>query len=74
MSSTDGPNLFVFTASDPSAQEHVKSSVANGIDPALCRSHFDSALLDEVRAKSGDGNFYAWGRSLDPPTLETGVI
>ena len=66
MSSTDGSSLFVFTASDPSAQEHVKSSVANDIDPALCRAHFDTALLDEVRAKSGDGNFYAWGAIPGP--------
>ena len=53
--------LFVITASNPDAQRHIGKSIANSIDPALCTQHFDSAVLEDVRQKSADGKFYAWG-------------
>ena len=53
--------LFVITASNADAQRHIGKSIANSIDPALCTQHFDSAALEDVREKSADGKFYAWG-------------
>src|ERR1035437_4965944 len=53
--------LFVITASNPDAQRHIGKSIADSIDPALCTQHFDSAVLEDVRQKSADGKFYAWG-------------
>jgi energy-coupling factor transporter ATP-binding protein EcfA2 len=53
--------LFVFTASDADARDHIEKSIARPIDPHLCATHFEKALLDVVRAESGDGQFYAWG-------------
>ena len=53
--------LFVFTASDQAAEEHIKNSIANPIASAICDLHCDSAVLARVRERSGDGQFYAWG-------------
>jgi MoxR-like ATPase len=53
--------LFVITASNLDAQRHIEKSIANSIDPALCTQHFDSSVLEDVRQKSADGKFYAWG-------------
>ena len=53
--------LFVITASNADAQRHIGKSIANSIDPALYTQHFDSAVLEDVKQKSADGKFYAWG-------------
>ena len=54
-------HLYIITASNEDAKEHVRKSIANAIDPAICAAHFSNDVLDEVRRKSTDGNFYAWG-------------
>jgi 5-methylcytosine-specific restriction protein B len=54
-------HLYIITASNEDAKEHVRKSIANPIDPAICAAHFPNDVLDEVRRKSTDGNFYAWG-------------
>src|ERR1019366_5061237 len=59
MSQTE--QLFVITASNLDAQRHIEKSIANSIDPTLCTQHFDGAPLEDVKKKSADGKFYAWG-------------
>src|SRR5207302_5680156 len=61
MTESPSPQLFVITASDPSAREHVEKSIAHPIDPNLCAAHFSEQLLNQVKAQSGDGQLYAWG-------------
>ena len=53
--------LFVVTASNPDAKRHIEVSVAHWIEPVVCEAHFEATVLDEVRQKSADGHFYAWG-------------
>lgn len=53
--------LFVITASNEQAKQHVQKTIANPIDPAICAAHFPADVLDQVSRKSTDGNFYAWG-------------
>src|SRR5436305_9052339 len=53
--------LFVITASNPDAANHVEKSISSAIDPALCQQFFDASFLDRVTHNSRDGNFYAWG-------------
>jgi hypothetical protein len=54
-------HLYVITASNEDAKQHVQKSIANPTDPTICVAHFPNDVLDEVRRKSTDGNFYAWG-------------
>ena len=58
---TPQEHLYIITASNEDAKEHVRKSIANPVDPAICAAHFPNDVLDEVRRKSTDGNFYAWG-------------
>ena len=53
--------LFVVTASNPDAKRHIERTMAHSIDPSICAAHFPASVLDEVRRKSADGQFYAWG-------------
>ena len=57
--------LFVITASNADAQRHVEHSIANSIDSSLCAKHCDSAVLENVRQRSTDDRFYAWGADQD---------
>ena len=54
-------HLYIITASNEDAKEQLRKSIANPVDPAICAAHFPTDVLDEVRRKSTDGNFYAWG-------------
>jgi hypothetical protein len=40
--------LFVITASNPEASNHVAKSIAGPIDPVLCQQHFQASVLDEL--------------------------
>jgi len=53
--------LFIITASNPDAAEHVQKSISSPIDPALCQQYFDASVLNNVARNSRDANFYAWG-------------
>lgn len=53
--------LFVVTASNPDAKRHIEQTIAHPIDPRVCAAHFPSSVLDDVKQKSADGQFYAWG-------------
>jgi hypothetical protein len=48
-------HLYVITASNEDAKQHVQKSIANPIDPAICVAHFPNDVLDEVRRKRGSG-------------------
>src|SRR5215472_9109627 len=53
--------LFVVTASNPDAKRHIEQTIAHSIDPSICAAHFPANVLDEVKRKSADEQFYAWG-------------
>jgi MoxR-like ATPase len=59
--SSNSPQLFVFTASQPGAQANLQKSIANPVDPEFCKKHLSVEFLQRVRAGSKDGNYYVWG-------------
>src|SRR5947208_5587468 len=61
------PNLFVFTAGNPEAQEHLEQSIKNPVPSEKVLSSFhaeDHARLGEIQAKAS--GFYAWGATPGP--------
>jgi len=58
---TRAQNLFVITAGNPEAHRNFQLSIENPVSQASCETHFSKELLDEVRSKSRDGQFYASG-------------
>ena len=52
-------SLFVFTASNPSAQRHWTTSIVNPISPQLVSTHVSQEKLPLLR--DATGRFFAWG-------------
>ncbi len=53
------PNIFIFTAGEPSARKHLEYSVSNSIKPELLNKYLAPEIISEVN--NGDNDFYAWG-------------
>jgi hypothetical protein len=56
------PQIFVFTAGNPEARQHLVDSIRRPIDDAIVFGNFDEPHheeLDRIRDKAG--GFYAWG-------------
>ena len=70
MQSGDQPSLFVFTAADRHAREHLQSSISNSIDSKLLRRHLDAEFVESLREQSG-GGVYAWGATPGPRNVPT---
>jgi len=56
------PQIFVFTAGNPEARQHLVDSIQNPIDDAVVFGNFDEPHHEELqRIKDEAGGFYAWG-------------
>ena len=53
-------NIFIITASNPSAKKHVQDTIENPIPPEKVEKHFGSSEIDQVR-EIGKSGYYAWG-------------
>ena len=58
-------NLFVITASNQKARQHIHKTVDNSIPTQSVLKHFDGSELEEARAIDKDG-YYAWGAIPGP--------
>jgi 5-methylcytosine-specific restriction protein B len=65
------PNLFVFTAGDPTARQHLKDTIARPIDPDRIRRHLDPGQMRELTDKTPDGRFFAWGATPGSGNVRT---
>jgi 5-methylcytosine-specific restriction enzyme B len=64
---TAAPQIFVFTAGNASARDHLRDSIDRPIPRDLCERYVDPGELSELRAATGDGdNLYAWGAVPGP--------
>ena len=56
------PNIFVFTAGNPEARQHLTSSIENPIADETVFASFPESQHEELAAIRQEGNgFYAWG-------------
>ena len=56
------PQIFVFTAGNPEARQHLVDSIQNPIDEAKVYDNFDQPHHEELqRIKDEGSGFYAWG-------------
>src|SRR5215218_4839970 len=56
------PQMFIFTAGKPEAQQHLMVSIVKPIDEETVFGSFDSAEWEELERIREEGNgFYAWG-------------
>src|SRR5829696_5503689 len=56
------PQIFVFTAGNPEARQHLADSIQNPVDDAVVFGNFDEAHHEELERIRGEGRgFYAWG-------------
>ena len=51
--------LFVFTAGNKPARDHLYDSISNPISDGIIDQYLSEAEKDQFKAE--DGNFYAWG-------------
>ncbi|CAN5751786.1 hypothetical protein BH10BAC3_BH10BAC3_11840 [soil metagenome] len=58
-------NVFVFTASDKSAQLHLKDTIESSINEALIIKHLSLKDFTDLKKISG-GEYYAWGAVPGP--------
>lgn len=56
------PQIFVFTAGNPEARQHLVDSIQNPVDDAIVFGNFDEPHHEELeRIRDEGGGFYAWG-------------
>jgi hypothetical protein len=56
------PQIFVFTAGNPEARQHLLDSIQNPIDKAVVLDTFAAADREKLERIQAEGNgFYAWG-------------
>jgi hypothetical protein len=56
------PQIFVFTAGNPEARQHLVDSIQNPVDDAVVCGNFGESHHEELRRiKKEGGGFYAWG-------------
>src|SRR5215203_1423621 len=69
------PQIFIFTAGKPEAQQHLVDSIKNPIDEETVFGSFASAHQEELkRIREESNGFYAWGAVpglRNTPTWET---
>jgi 5-methylcytosine-specific restriction enzyme B len=64
---TASSQIFVFTAGNSSARDHLRDSIDRPIPRELCERYIDPDELAELRTATGDGdNLYAWGAIPGP--------
>ena len=56
------PQIFVFTAGNPEARQHLADSIENLVDDAVVFGNFDERHHEELQRIKDEGRgFYAWG-------------
>jgi hypothetical protein len=56
------PQIFVFTAGNPEARQHLVDSIQNPVDDEKVFDNFDESHHEELkRIRDEAGRFYAWG-------------
>jgi len=56
------PQIFVFTAGNPEAREHLSASIENPVDDSVVFDDFDEPHHEELKRIRDEGRgFYAWG-------------
>ena len=56
------PQIFVFTAGNSEARQHLVDSIENPVDEEKVFDSFDAAHHEELRRiKEEAGDFYTWG-------------
>jgi hypothetical protein len=53
--------LYVFTAGNPDARQHLADTVLHPIDRSLVAKHLGESKTAELEGRSLDGRLYAWG-------------
>ena len=62
----DYHNIFVFTASNITAQAHLKETVETSISEEKLRNHLSSEDYENLKILSKGNGFYAWGATPGP--------
>jgi hypothetical protein len=55
------PALYVFTAGNPAARQHLADTVLHPIDRDRVLKHLGEGKTSELEGRSSDGRLYAWG-------------
>jgi len=55
------PALYVFTAGNPAARQHLADTVLHPIDRSRVVKHLGEGKTAELETRSSDGRLYAWG-------------
>ncbi len=55
------PNIFIFTAGNAEAREHLNVSITNPLNVEAVISHFPQQDAVRIRELAEDGGLYAWG-------------
>lgn len=58
--------IFVITASNPEARQHVEDTIENPIPKEKVEKHFDGEELDQVKKAGERYGYYAWGARPGP--------
>lgn len=66
-----GPGLFVFTASDTAARQHLQDTVLRPIDRQRVVSYLGPEETASLEKRSSDGHLYAWGAIPGPRNVPT---
>src|SRR5450759_2529629 len=53
--------LYVFTAGNPAARQHLADTVLHPIDRSRVVKHLGEQKTAELEGRSSDGQLYAWG-------------
>ena len=64
-------NLFVFTASNPEAKQHIKDTVENPIPKEKVERHFSGAELSQIKKIGNEFGYHAWGALPGPVNTKT---
>jgi hypothetical protein len=59
-------NLYVITASNPSAKQHIDATIEHPIPPGKVEPYFIGDELDQVKKVGISHGYYAWGATPGP--------
>lgn len=54
-------DIFIITASNDAAKEHVRATIENRIDKEKVETHFEGEQLKKIRNIALEDRYYAWG-------------
>jgi hypothetical protein len=59
-------NVFVFTASNQSAQQHLKDTVEKSVDEIILREFLSESEFNTLKTAAGDEGCFCWGATPGP--------